>query len=446
LILYIYGHFKTKLGKDIFTEHGKWLDTDRQPLIPGNFHTEPIQPVNAMNDEHANDSFDEVDFKERDFSKLGRIIFVMRYHKKREELMIRLVQIEGLPVSHELYNANSAYVDVQLKYTGNFRTNENEVQRPPRLDICLQQVYYFIISEKQMLSHSVEFQINTFDDQYRRYVSGLVEVNLNEEMGSDIMSGAEVVFVKEIMEPFLVTEERTEHQDDFVTACSEQGDTEYDEELIRAQQQYESRPSSPASNMSWEPESRDLLTLSTNSLLNIQPYNSEQDFPLSSPLNDFKRSHSIGYLPTYEWTVKDIPLDEEVEVMSDNERHTTALSVLPDMSPLSPIENFPMERYNVQPTPESFYHIVPMTPLYNTKDSNSKKSDTHRRIMFKKKPKTKRLARSVTVNKRSTPKHMLQSRDFPCLERSSSWPSLHPPTPAESSTEVTPEHHGVFFD
>lgn len=116
------------------------------------------------------------------------------------------------------------------------------------------------------------------------------------------------------------------------------------------------------------------------------------------------------------------------------------------MSPLSPIESFPMERYNVQPTPESFYHIVPMTPLYNTKDSNSKKSDTHRRIMFKKKPKTQRLARSVTVNKRSTPKHMLQSRDLPCLERSSSWPSLQLPNPAESSTEVTPEHHGVFFD
>ena len=32
--------------------------------------------------------------------------------------MVRLVQIEGLPVSQEFYSTNSAYVDVQLKYTG----------------------------------------------------------------------------------------------------------------------------------------------------------------------------------------------------------------------------------------------------------------------------------------------------------------------------------------
>lgn len=118
--------------------------------------------------------------------------------------MVRLVQIEGMPVSHDLYTSNSAYVDVQLKYTGNPDCGGTEVQRPPRLDICLQQVYYFIITKEQMMSHSLEFQVNTFDDQFRRYVSGMVEVNLREEMGDDILSGAEVVFVKEILEPMRV--------------------------------------------------------------------------------------------------------------------------------------------------------------------------------------------------------------------------------------------------
>jgi len=119
--------------------------------------------------------------------------------------MVRLVQIEGLPVSQELYNPHSAYVDVQLKYTGSSNPSGNEVQKPPRLDICLQQVYYFIISTQQMMSHSLEFQINTFDDQFRRYVSGMVEVNLCEELGDDIFTGNEVVFVKEIQEPFTVS-------------------------------------------------------------------------------------------------------------------------------------------------------------------------------------------------------------------------------------------------
>lgn len=120
--------------------------------------------------------------------------------------MVRLVQIEGLPVNpQELYSPNSAYVDVQLKYTGQSTNSpDDEVHKPPRLDICLQQVYYFIISTQQMMSHSLEFQINTFDDQFRRFVSGIVEVNLCEELGDDILTENEVVFVKEILEPFRV--------------------------------------------------------------------------------------------------------------------------------------------------------------------------------------------------------------------------------------------------
>ena len=123
----------------------------------------------------------------------------------REELMVRLVQIEGLPVSQEIYSPNSAYVDVQLKYTGSLEASKSEVHKPPRLDICLQEVYYFIISTQQMMSHSLEFRINTFDDQFRRFVSGVVEVNLSAEMGDDILTGSEVVFVKEILEPLQVT-------------------------------------------------------------------------------------------------------------------------------------------------------------------------------------------------------------------------------------------------
>lgn len=118
--------------------------------------------------------------------------------------MVRLVQIEGMPASQELYCPNSAYVDVGLKYTGNPETKQPKNQKPPRLDICLQQVYYFIISTEQMLSHSLEFRINTFDEHFRRYVCGVVEVKLSEEMGEDIFSGNEVVFVEEILEPFQV--------------------------------------------------------------------------------------------------------------------------------------------------------------------------------------------------------------------------------------------------
>lgn len=134
------------------------------------------------------------------------LIFPIFPLNSREELMVRLVQIEGLPVSQELYSPHSAYVDVQLKYTGSTAgSDDEEANKPPRLDICLQQVYYFIISTQQMMSHSLEFQINTFDDQFRRFVSGLVEVNLCEELGSDILTGNEVVFVKEILEPFRVS-------------------------------------------------------------------------------------------------------------------------------------------------------------------------------------------------------------------------------------------------
>ena len=120
--------------------------------------------------------------------------------------MVRLVQIEGMPASQELYCPNSAYVDVGLKYTGDpGGTEEREIgQKPPRLDICLQQVYYFIISAKQMLFHSLEFRINTFDEQFRRFVCGMVEVKLSEEMGEDIFNGNEVVFVEDILEPFQV--------------------------------------------------------------------------------------------------------------------------------------------------------------------------------------------------------------------------------------------------
>lgn len=425
--LYCYTHFKSKSKTRIELPQGHWLDNERKPLIPGNFHAETVQPnLSNFNDLDEEDSIDETDThsKERDFTKLGRIIFVMRYNRKREELMVRLVQIEGMPVSHDLYTSNSAYVDVQLKYTGNPDCGGTEVQRPPRLDICLQQVYYFIITKEQMMSHSLEFQVNTFDDQFRRYVSGMVEVNLREEMGDDILSGAEVVFVKEILEPMRASDDQNVDEE------------EYNSNELTQQEVFDdvattSRPSSRASsNMSWEPESKELLTLSTNSL--YFRCASEQDLTLN-PLTDYKRSHSIGYLATHEWTICDIPLDDGNDVKATSPTDNTDAKLQANK-----IEN-------MHPTPKSFYHIVPMTPLV-MKDTKSELETSLRRFAFKKHPKRKQLGRSLTINKRSTAKKAsrLPSATH-ALDRSSSWPSLVT-ADIESSTEVSPEHQfGMFF-
>ena len=115
----------------------------------------------------------------------------------REELMVRLLEMVGFPVSQEIYSADSAYVDVQLKYNGSDEDDQKSTP-PPKLDICLQQVYYFIIAREQLFFYSLVFQINTFDQSFRRTISGEVEVNLIEGLGRSIFTGNEVVLIREI--------------------------------------------------------------------------------------------------------------------------------------------------------------------------------------------------------------------------------------------------------
>ncbi len=111
--------------------------------------------------------------------------------------MVRLVQMEGFSTGEDIYNADSAYVDVLLKHIG--LPNPKTSTSPPRLDIALQQVYYFIISQDQLFSYKLVFKVNTFDRSFRRYVSGEVEVDLVEELGQHIFTGNEVILSRRIL-------------------------------------------------------------------------------------------------------------------------------------------------------------------------------------------------------------------------------------------------------
>lgn len=202
-----------------------------------------------------------------------------------------------------------------------------------------------------------------------------------------------------------------------------------------------------ASNMSWEPEvSTDLLSISMNSL--YYRWHSEADLTLSSLTQD-KRSHSIGYLPTYEWTVTDIPLDDEypqsdiepAEAPPQAEDAATTNYYKLYEDELSDHDN---KHSDIQPPPESFYTIVPVTPLHPKKNEHSPTGlpDSHqhqqasggntlRKVAYKKHSKMARkqqLGRSLSINKRShdhaTSKVKRLERTSPLLDRSSSWPSL----------------------
>ena len=216
-------------------------------------------------------------------------------------------------------------------------------------------------------------------------------------------------------------------EDDFVSAVSDQ-----EEEIVEESHQKASRCSSRASsNMSWEPEE---LSLSTNSL--YFRCTSERDLT-ATILTNYKRSHSIGYLPTTEWTVKEIPLeDDQVNSKTTDQIHSQSAT-----SPMDP------NLYStIDPTPESFYHIVPITPLYRQGEMSELVS--RRRVAYRKHPKRKQLGRSLTVSRRSTPKFELNKpKQLALLSRSSSWPSIIVPQNA-SSSEVTPEHKfsGGFFE
>ena len=110
--------------------------------------------------------------------------------------MVRLIQLEGFSSSDNIYHADSAYVDVLLKHIGS--KSKKQADNPPKLDIALQQVYYFIISQDQLFSYKLVFKVNTFDESFRRTVSGEVEVDLFEELKKHIFTGAEVILSKDI--------------------------------------------------------------------------------------------------------------------------------------------------------------------------------------------------------------------------------------------------------
>ena len=64
--------------------------------------------------------------------------------------MVRLVQIEGLPVSQEFYSPNSAYVDVQLKYTGS-PNNSSAATQEVSTNISPYRLQCFTDNEKGIL-------------------------------------------------------------------------------------------------------------------------------------------------------------------------------------------------------------------------------------------------------------------------------------------------------
>ena len=110
--------------------------------------------------------------------------------------MVRLIHLEGFTSGDSIYNADSAYVDVLLTQIGTKGKGKGE--NPPKLDLALQQVYYFIISQDQLFSYKLVFKVNTFDESFRRTVSGEVEVDLFDELKKHIFTGTEVILSKDI--------------------------------------------------------------------------------------------------------------------------------------------------------------------------------------------------------------------------------------------------------
>ena len=146
-------------------------------------------------------------------------------------------------------------------------------------------------------------------------------------------------------------------------------------------------------SLKWEPESS-MLSLNNLSLL---CYKSEQN--LSAPLPNYKRSHSVGYLPTYEWNVQEVPIDIESDVTPPME--VTKLS--PQSKKAHPVLQLPQEK--TSPPPEKFYHIVPVTPHHNLPFNQQCTSEKQsKQFAFKKQTKFKQLANF----RRSTPKSKLK--------------------------------------
>ena len=57
LSMYCYSHYKNKEERKDSNRHtisssSSWLESERKPLIPGNFHTQTIQPAATKADEN----------------------------------------------------------------------------------------------------------------------------------------------------------------------------------------------------------------------------------------------------------------------------------------------------------------------------------------------------------------------------------------------------------
>lgn len=237
-----------------------------------------------------------------------------------------------------------------------------------------------------------------------------------------------------------------------------------------------------ASNMSWEPEvSQDLLSISMNSL--FQRWSSEQDLTgmMMNTLTQDKRAHSVGYLPTYEWTVKEISLDDEQDVqptatttIENADRHCDEEEKTPVVDKANTFDYYKLyddiqgeedsksTEHFAKPPPESFYRIVPDTPFppenniikpqTETTSSVTASPNVTRRVAYKKHVKRKLVGRSLSITKKrpssmknkQKPKKLEKSGN--ALERSSSWPSLHSDgTPTAASNVASPPQVRRFF-
>lgn len=168
--------------------------------------------------------------------------------------------------------------------------------------------------------------------------------------------------------------------------------------------------------MSWEPEVVNGLSVSTQSL--CRRCSTHIDFPLN-PLSNESRAHSVAYLPTYEWAVTEIALDD------DNDGHVPSY-VSPKASVSRTLTNSSddMDLKDFSTTPESFYHIVPNIP-YNKRDSQSDSYDKPKcKVAYPKTQERKQLARSLSIRKKSRSKKS-RGDSQTTLSRSSSWPSVH---------------------
>eukprot|EP00794_Sanderia_malayensis_P003683 gene3683-4200_t len=359
-----------------------WLKCERKPL-------------DEVKKEHFEQKEDDVDLKEDEHS-CGEIVFILRYlvdkqamlktisicctflklpftgllperasiylstvqvakdpNDLRQELMVRLVQMEGFPVSSEdIYNADSAYVDVQLKHIGG--ADDKMLDNPPKLDIALQQVYFFLMSQDQLFSYKLVFKVNTFDESFRRSVSGQVEVNLFEELGKHIFTGDLVILSKKILP---------------VSSQTSNAASEHEEEESKKEEAMRRGgvTSPAASPLSWDSEC-DKASSRSSELVAYEQYSEGVQWHRLSG-DSWDENVSFQW-PNLSESVVSVPSSFQFSANNVTERSVskkTAVDHLrieePKDSPLlrrSLSESYVPHYGRLSPPPKNFYHIVPI--------------------------------------------------------------------------------------